>query len=86
MRDYSKLSKKKKVEIGNKWLLKNEIVDLEFSLVRKGRKLYFGLIWKKPKTLISSMGDTVIGVEESFEQFVKEIQIEYRLDNSPIIE
>lgn len=86
MRDYSKLSKKKKVEIGNKWLLKNEIEDLEFTLVRKDRKLYFGLVWKKPKTLISTMSNTVIGVEESFEQFVKEIQIEYRLDNSPIIE
>lgn len=85
MRDYSKLSKKKKVEIGNEWLKRNEIYDIEFRTVRKDRKLYFALVWKKPSTVISTMSDTVIGVEESFEQFVKEIQIEYRLDNSPKI-
>ena len=85
MRDYSKLSKKKKVEIGNEWLKKNEINDLEFKTVRKDRKLYFALVWKKPSTVISTMSDTIIGVEESFEQFVKEIQIEYRLDSSPKI-
>jgi hypothetical protein len=86
MKDYSKLSKKKKVEIGNIWLKRNEINDLEFKTVRKNRKLYFALVWKKPTTIISTMSETIIGVEESFEQFVKEIQIEYRLDNSPIIE
>lgn len=85
MRDYSKLSKKKKVEIGNEWLKKNEIYDLEFKTVRKDRKLYFALVWKKPNTVISTMPDTILGVEESFEQFVKEIQIEYRLDSSPKI-
>lgn len=85
MRDYSKLSKKKKVEIGNEWLKRNEIYDIEFRTVRKDRKLYFALVWKKPSTVISTMSDTIIGVEESFEQFVKEIQIEYRLDNSPKI-
>ena len=79
MRDYSKLSKKKKVEIGNEWLKKNEISDLEFITVRKDRKLFFGLVWKV------SNGSTIIGVEESFEQFLKEIQIEYRLDSSPKI-
>ena len=77
MRDYSKLSKKKKVEIGNEWLKKNEINDLEFTTVRKDRKLNFALVW------ITHNGSTIIGVEESFEQFVKEIQIEYRLDSSP---
>ncbi len=86
MKDYSKLSKKKKVEIGNEWLRRNNIMDLEFITVRKDRKLYFGLVWKKPSTVISTMYNTIIGVEENFEQFVKEIQIEYRLDNSPIIE
>lgn len=86
MKDYSKLSKKKKVEIGNEWLRRNNIMDLEFITVRKDRKLYFGLVWKKPSTVISTMSNTIIGVEENFEQFVKEIQIEYRLDNSPIIE
>ena len=86
MKDYSKLSKKKKVEIGNIWLKRNEINDLEFKTVRKNRKLYFALDWKKPTTVISTMTETNIGVEESFEQFIKEIQIEYRLDNSPIIE
>lgn len=86
MKDYSKLSKKKKVEIGNEWLRSNNIMDLEFITVRKDRKLYFGLVWKKPSTVISTMSNTIIGVEENFEQFVKEIQIEYRLDNSPIIE
>ena len=77
MRDYSKLSKKKKVEIGNEWLKKNEINDLEFTTVRKDRKLNFALVWITPN------GSTIIGVEENFEQFVKEIQIEYRLDSSP---
>ena len=86
MKDYSKLSKRKKVEIGNEWLRRNNIMDLEFITVRKDRKLYFGLVWKKPSTVISTMSNTIIGVEENFEQFVKEIQIEYRLDNSPIIE
>ena len=86
MKDYSKLSKKRKVEIGNEWLRRNNIMDLEFITVRKDRKLYFGLVWKKPSTVISTMSNTIIGVEENFEQFVKEIQIEYRLDNSPIIE
>lgn len=85
MKDYSKLSKKKKVEIGNEWLRRNNIMDLEFITVRKDRKLYFGLVWKKPSTVISTMSNTIIGVEENFEQFVKEIQIEYRLDSSPKI-
>ena len=66
--------------------LKYAVMDLEFITVRKDRKLYFGLVWKKPSTVISTMSNTIIGVEENFEQFVKEIQIEYRLDNSPIIE
>ena len=85
MRDYSKLSKKKKVEIGNIWLKKNEINEIEFITVRRDRKLFFALVLKKPETLISSKGYTILSVEESFEKFVKEIQVEYRLDNSPKI-
>ena len=52
MRDYSKLSKKKKVEIGNEWLKKNEINDLEFTTVRKDRKLNFALVWITPNGML----------------------------------
>ncbi len=71
MRDYSNLTAIQKVEAGNKWLLRNEVDEIEFALKQDG----FAIDKKADKKSLLIMPE--------FEDIVRAIQIEYRLDSSP---
>ena len=74
MRDYKSLSPEEKVAVGNKWLLRNEVYEIEIVKTAEG----FGICKKNE-------GENILLDLPGFEEIVREIQIEYRLDNSPEI-
>ncbi len=71
MRDYSNLTPDEKVRTGNRWLIRNEVEEIVISLKPEG----FGIDNK-------DTGECLLTMPE-FEEIVRQIQIEYRLDNSP---
>lgn len=71
MRDYNGLSPEKKIEAGNRWLIKNKIYEIEITL-------------SEGEYCISKrIGNKILLKLPVFEEIIKQIQIEYRLDNSP---
>lgn len=92
MKDYTGLTISKKIEIGNTWLLKNDIKDIK--IVRKmitindnttsKRKVGYGIDWLKVNEE-GEINSVNLYTDSSFEGIIKMIQIEYRLDNSPKI-
>ncbi|MBE7020484.1 MAG: hypothetical protein E7411_03500 [Ruminococcaceae bacterium] len=71
MRDYNGLSPEKKIEAGNRWLIRNKIYEIEITL-------------SEGEYCISKrIGNEILLKLPVFEEIIKQIQIEYRLDNSP---
>lgn len=89
MKDYTKLSMKEKIRIGNAWLIKNGIKDLK--IVKRmitynangdlGKRAVFGLDWLKNQD--GKINRLKLLTEDSFEEIISKVQIEYRIDNSP---